>query len=365
MSRAVTFINRRQYKFGLRQEQSKLKVLLEGSLALSKLFASLDSERSRKSNKASLGQCLRKPVVFATFSHLCELCYPAMCILYTYRMSSILNTQPSLSRREAARIVRNFRYRPCGLDLKFFTLKLSLRPFVGLRKKERLSQRPPEPVATAKRSPESLPRVSPLPSPPPLTDAQLPASAHTAVASGDEAEGNVTGDCCSILAFDSEEWSGSITPPPPQSRNRGCFPHRHRQTPTSSGRRRREVIHLYSPLEEAVVVHLCPPSTRWRSMSTLPSKVCRTTGAFVILQILQADLFREWDEKGPDPAAVMDLRSITWSAKVANVTSCLGDDRAAAQATQRNLKKRMMSGYPAHTVGVLSVEKVPTSQCSP
>jgi len=33
--------------------------------------------------------------------------------------------------------------------------------------------------------------------------------------------------------------------------------------------------------------------------------------SIAVLQILQADLLREWDEKGPDPAAIADLRSAT------------------------------------------------------
>ncbi|XP_077058421.1 uncharacterized protein LOC143711010 [Siphateles boraxobius] len=80
-------------------------------------------------------------------------------------------------------------------------------PSVGPRKKKRRSLRQPEPVATATRSPENLPRASLSPSPPLLTDAQLPLTSFTAVASEDEAEEQATKDCCSILASDSEEWS--------------------------------------------------------------------------------------------------------------------------------------------------------------
>ncbi|XDV35164.1 hypothetical protein PO909_005166 [Leuciscus waleckii] len=79
----------------------------------------------------------------------------------------------------------------------------------GPRKKKRRSQRPPEPAAVAERSPEPLPRASLSPSPPLLPDAQRPAFARTAVASEDEADHAAIADSCSILASDSEEWSGS------------------------------------------------------------------------------------------------------------------------------------------------------------
>lgn len=76
-------------------------------------------------------------------------------------------------------------------------------------------------------------------------------------------------------------------------------------------------------------MHLCPPSARWRSKSALPSKACRTNSALVsrafsaagqaasalpsmaVLQILQADLLRQMDEKGSDQSVVTDLRSAT------------------------------------------------------
>ena len=66
-----------------------------------------------------------------------------------------------------------------------------------------------------------------------------------------------------------------------------------------------------------MATHLCPPSARWRSKSALPSKACRTTSAPVgrafaaagqaasalhsmaVLQILQADLLRDLDERRP------------------------------------------------------------------
>ncbi|CAM4622664.1 unnamed protein product [Leuciscus chuanchicus] len=79
----------------------------------------------------------------------------------------------------------------------------------GPRKKKRRSQRPPEPAAAAEGSPEPLPRASLSPSPPPFPDAQRPAYARTAVASGDEADHAAISDSCSLLASDSEEWSGS------------------------------------------------------------------------------------------------------------------------------------------------------------
>ena len=91
--------------------------------------------------------------------------------------------------------------------LEAFNPEAVTPPFVGPRKKKRRSQRQPEPVATATRSPENLPRASLSPSPPPFTDAQLPLTSLTAVASEDEAEGHATRDCCSILASDSEDWS--------------------------------------------------------------------------------------------------------------------------------------------------------------
>ena len=297
----------------------------------------------------------------------------------------------------------------------------------GPRKKKRRSQRPPEPVVIAERSPEPLPRASLSPSPPPFTDAQRPATARTAVASGDEADD--AADSCSLLASDSEEWSGSHrsasstpesgrsrssvdaelirlltkavdrlgldwSPPKEPAPNRldGCFLPSRRQAPASrsapflpelhqelskswnapfSARLRSSVSSALSQVdgaaekgytgipsvEEAVATHLCPPSARWRSKSALPSKACRTTSALAgrafaasgqaasalhsmaVLQILQADLLRELDEKGSDHTALTDLRSATDLSLRATKTAAqaIGRSMAALTVIDRHL----------------------------
>ena len=293
----------------------------------------------------------------------------------------------------------------------------------GPRKKKRRSQRPPESDAVAERSPDPLPRASLSPSPPPFSDAQRPATARTAVASGDEADDAAVDDSCSLLASDSEEWSGSHrsasstqessrsrasvdaellrlltkavdqlgldwSPPEKPAPNRldGCFLPSRRLAPASrlapflpelhtelskswnapfSARLRSSASSALSQVdgatekgyasipavEEAVATHLCPPSARWRSKSALPSKACRTTSALAgraftasgqaasalhsmaVLQILQADLLRELDEKGPDHAALADLRSATDLSLRATKTAAQAIGRAMAALT--------------------------------
>ena len=110
-------------------------------------------------------------------------------------------------------------------------------------------------------------------------------------------------------------------------------------------------------VEDAVATHLCPPSARWRSKSALPSKACRTTSALAgrafaasgqaasalhsmaILQILQADLLRELDEKGSDQSAFTDLRSATDLALRATKTAAqaIGRSMAALTVIDRHL----------------------------
>ncbi|KAG1926612.1 hypothetical protein F2P79_024753 [Pimephales promelas] len=75
-------------------------------------------------------------------------------------------------------------------------------------RKQRRSQRIPETEITVKGSPDCFRPTSHSPSPP-LPDAQLPSSAHTAAASGDKVERIDLGDSCSILASDIEEWWSS------------------------------------------------------------------------------------------------------------------------------------------------------------
>ncbi|CAM4514717.1 unnamed protein product [Leuciscus chuanchicus] len=298
----------------------------------------------------------------------------------------------------------------------------------GPRKKKRRSQRPPEPAA-AERSTEPLPRALLSPSPPLLPDAQRPASARTAIASEDEADHAAITDSCSLLASDSEEWSGyhrsasstqessrsrssvdaellrlltkavdqlglDWSPPKAPAPNRldRCFLPSRRQAPASrsapflpelhtelskswnapfSARLRSPVSSTLSqvdgaaekgytqipPVEEAVATHLCPPSARWRSKSALPSKACRTTSALVgrafaaagqaasalhsmaVLQILQADLLRELDEKGPDRAALTDLHSVTDLSLRAtkSAAQAIGRSMASLTITERHL----------------------------
>ena len=101
-------------------------------------------------------------------------------------------------------------------ELQMSTLRARLALFTdtapavaGPRKKKRRSQRPPEPETRAKASPEPLPRASLSPSPPPLPDAQPTALALDAVDTADEADDNDRLDTCSLMASDSEVWSGS------------------------------------------------------------------------------------------------------------------------------------------------------------
>ncbi|XDV29329.1 hypothetical protein PO909_032466 [Leuciscus waleckii] len=123
------------------------------SETISKLSASLDSEEAavETSDQQAEDLRLRKPAAFAAFSFPCLLRYPA-------NISFICSMCSHAQRRRP----------PCdsALCLAFY----------------------PEPGMTAERSPEPLPRASLSPSPPPFTDAQRPAIARTAVASGDEAD---------------------------------------------------------------------------------------------------------------------------------------------------------------------------------
>ena len=80
--------------------------------------------------------------------------------------------------------------------------KASAPPLSSPRKKKRRSQRPPEPQPEAFIPPEPVASRSPSP---PLPDIQLPPSGRS-VASDDAADIKET---CSLLASDSEEWSGS------------------------------------------------------------------------------------------------------------------------------------------------------------
>ena len=101
-------------------------------------------------------------------------------------------------------------------------------------------------------------------------------------------------------------------------------------------------------MEEVLAAHLCPPSAGWRAKAALPSKACRATSALVgcafiaagqaasalhsmaVLQILQADLLREWDEKGADQSIITDLRS-------AGLNLTLPATKSAAQAIGRSM----------------------------
>ena len=309
----------------------------------------------------------------------------------------------------------------------FDALAVSPSASTGPRKKKRRSQRPPEPAAAAECSPEPLPRASLSPSP--LPDAQRPAFARTAVALGDEADDAALSDSCSLMASDSEAWSGSHrsasstqessksrasvdaellrlltkavdqmgldwSPPKAPAPNRldGCFLPSRRQAPASrsapflpelhselakswnapfSARLRSPASATLSqvdgaaekgytqipPVEEAVATHLCPPSARWRSKSALPSKACRTTSALVgrafaaagqaasalhsmaVLQILQADLLRDLDERGPDQDTLTDLRSATDLSLRAtkSAAQAIGRSMASLTVTERHL----------------------------
>ena len=110
------------------------------------------------------------------------------------------------------------------------------------------------------------------------------------------------------------------------------------------------------PVEEAVAAHLCPPS-RWRSKAALPSKACRTTSALVgrafaaagqaasalhsmaVLQILQANLLRDLDEKRSEPASLTDLRSATDLSLRAtkSAAQAIGRCMASLSVTERHL----------------------------
>jgi hypothetical protein len=111
------------------------------------------------------------------------------------------------------------------------------------------------------------------------------------------------------------------------------------------------------PVEDLVAAHLCPPSARWRSSPVLPSKACRATSSFharaysaagqaasalhsmSVLQILQGDILREWDENGKDSPPVADLRSATDLALRAtkSAAQALGKCMAAICVSERHL----------------------------
>lgn len=83
------------------------------------------------------------------------------------------------------------------------------------------------------------------------------------------------------------------------------------------------------PLEEAVVAHLCPPSSRGLKAAAHPSKPCSLTSSFAnrayaaadqassslhmmsVLQVFQAKLLWDMDESGRDPNAFTELRTAT------------------------------------------------------
>ena len=112
------------------------------------------------------------------------------------------------------------------------------------------------------------------------------------------------------------------------------------------------------PIEEAVAVHLCPPTAgSWRSKMTLPSKPCRATSALAsrayaaagqaasgihamaTLQAFQAKLLRSLDESGPFPDTLKDLRSASDLALRATKTTAqaLGRSMASLIVLERHL----------------------------
>lgn len=83
-------------------------------------------------------------------------------------------------------------------------------------------------------------------------------------------------------------------------------------------------------MEEAVAVHLCPPTALgWKMRASHPLKPCRTTSVLAskafaadgqggsalhtmaVLQVYQATLLRKMDESGPDQTIFKELCSTT------------------------------------------------------
>lgn len=162
----------------------------------------------------------------------------------------------------------------------------------------------PEARTTATRSPEYLPRASLSPSPPPLTDAQLPPTSLTAVASEGEDEEHATGDFCSLLASDSEEWSylcrrHSANGSAPFSPELNADP-----TPALVGR-----VLAASGQAASDVLYLAA------------------------LQIRQANLLRDVDEKGWNPAINAELRILEDLSRRATISAAQAVDRAMAALT--------------------------------
>jgi LSD1 subclass zinc finger protein len=280
-------------------------------------------------------------------------------------------------------------------------------PLSSPRKKKRRAQRPPEPPAEP-CGPPPPPPASRSPSPP-QPDIQLPPSGRSVASddaaeekdscsllASDSEEWSSLGstrESAGIRAGIEEELMRLLSqaverlglewsPPPEQAPNRmdGSFFHR-RSTPACnraapflpelhaeltkswnaplSARNRSDIsaslrsvdgaaekgYSAMPPVEDLVAAHLCPPSARWRSSPTLPSKACRATSSFharaytaagqaasalhsmSVLQVLQSDILREWAESGRNPSAVTDLRSATDLA--------LRATKAAAQALGR------------------------------
>ncbi|ROL46224.1 Tripartite motif-containing protein 16 [Anabarilius grahami] len=88
------------------------------------------------------------------------------------------------------------------------------------------------------------------------------------------------------------------------------------------------------PLDEAVAVHLCPPTAMgWKSKAVHPSKPCQTTSplaghaytsaghaasalhSMAVLQVYQAKLLSAMDEAGHDPTVFRQLRSAKHATK--------------------------------------------------
>ncbi|KAG1925027.1 hypothetical protein F2P79_025808 [Pimephales promelas] len=279
-------------------------------------------------------------------------------------------------------------------------------PLTSPRKKKRRSQRPPEPPADPCGPPPPPTDRSPSP---PLPDLQLPPSGAVASDdTADEKDscslhasdsedwssiGSSTRESAGTRAGIEEELTRLLSqavsrlglewsPPPEQPPNRmdGKFLHRrpapacsraapflpelHSELTKSwnaplSARNRSDVsASLRSvdgaaekgytamlPVEDSVAAHLCPPSARWRSSHTLPSKACRATSNFharaysaagqaasalhsmSVLQVLQSDILCEMASSGRQPPVLSDLRRAT--------DLSLRATKAAAQALGR------------------------------
>ncbi|XDV14306.1 hypothetical protein PO909_014578 [Leuciscus waleckii] len=198
---------------------------------------------------------------------------------------------------------------------------------VGLRrKKKRRSQRPPD-TSVREPSPAASPRASLSESPVSFIDGQRPALSTRE----SSVRASVDAELLRLLTKTVEdlglEWTAPQEPAP--NRLDGCFLPGRRSSPVLKPAPFLPELHdmlsrswgaPYSarlwfsvssalsavddakergylsipPVEEAVAIHLCPPSAGWRSKSSLPTKACRTTSALLLPPVKPLLRYTPW-----------------------------------------------------------------------